>query len=32
MAEAQSVSFNTRDEVDFVVIGSGSAGGIIARN
>ena len=31
MAEAQSVSFNTRDEVDFVVIGSGSAGGIIAK-
>ena len=31
MAEAQSTNFNTRDEVDFVVIGSGAAGGIIAK-
>ena len=31
MAELQSVSFSTREEVDFVVIGSGSAGGIIAK-
>lgn len=28
---ADTPSFNTRDEVDFVVIGSGAAGGIIAK-
>ena len=28
---ADSATFNTREEVDFVVIGSGAAGGIIAK-
>lgn len=28
---ANSVKFNTRDAVDFVIIGSGSAGGILAK-
>lgn len=31
MAEAILPSFNTREEVDFVVIGSGAAGGIMAK-
>jgi choline dehydrogenase-like flavoprotein len=31
MAEASMPSFATREEVDFVVIGSGSAGGIMAK-
>ena len=26
-----STTFNTRDEVDFVIVGSGAAGGIIAK-
>lgn len=31
MAEAAGVSYSTSEEVDFVVVGSGSAGGIIAK-
>ena len=31
MARASSVNFNTREEVDFVVVGSGAAGGIMAK-
>ena len=27
----KSVSFDTREEVDFVVVGSGAAGGILAK-
>ena len=31
MVEAFTTTFPTRDEVDFVIVGSGSAGGIIAK-
>tara|TARA_B100000745_G_scaffold292504_1_gene233442 strand:- start:6381 stop:8051 length:1671 start_codon:yes stop_codon:yes gene_type:complete len=31
MAQALTVTFPERDEVDFVIVGSGSAGGIIAK-
>lgn len=31
MAEASSPSFPTREEVDFVIIGSGAAGGVMAK-
>ena len=31
MARAPSANFNTREEVDFVVVGSGAAGGIMAK-
>ena len=31
MAQALAVTFPERDEVDFVIVGSGSAGGIIAK-
>ena len=31
MVEAVTTTFPTRDEVDFVIVGSGSAGGIIAK-
>ncbi|NKB33723.1 MAG: NAD(P)-binding protein [Pseudomonadales bacterium] len=31
MAQAPSASFDTREEVDFVVVGSGAAGGIMAK-
>ena len=31
MRRANSVTFDTRTAVDFVIIGSGSAGGILAK-
>jgi choline dehydrogenase-like flavoprotein len=31
MAQAPSVTFDTREEVDFVVVGTGAAGGIMAK-
>jgi choline dehydrogenase-like flavoprotein len=31
MKQLRPVRYSTRDEVDFVVIGSGAAGGVIAK-
>ena len=31
LAESSTQIYNTRDEVDFVIVGSGAAGGILAK-